>query len=88
MRHAWLVSLSLVAIGCVSDPRDPQTWIKKLDSPVEQKDAVRELARLKDPVLELLQSAMAGQALTQLEAGSVDDAVAALATTGTAAVGT
>ena len=50
MRHGWLVSLSLVAIGCVSDPRDPQTWIKKLDSPVEQKDAVRELAHLKDPV--------------------------------------
>jgi HEAT repeat protein len=35
--------------GCVSDPRDPNTWIKKLDSPVDQKDAVRELVRLKDP---------------------------------------
>ncbi|HXU67964.1 MAG TPA: HEAT repeat domain-containing protein [Polyangia bacterium] len=34
----------------MSDPRDPQTWIKKLDSPVDQKDAVRELVRLKDPV--------------------------------------
>jgi MFS superfamily sulfate permease-like transporter len=44
------------------------------------------LARLKDPVLALLQSATAGQALTRLEAGSVDDAVAALATTGAAAV--
>jgi len=37
------------------------------------------LARLKDPVLALLESAMAGQASTRLEAGSVDDAVASLA---------
>ena len=37
------------------------------------------LARLKDPVLALLHSAMAGQAATRLEAGSVDDAVASLA---------
>ena len=36
------------------------------------------LARLKDPVLALLQSAMAGQRDTRLEAGSVDDAVASL----------
>ena len=36
------------------------------------------LARLKDPVLALLQSAMAGQATTLLEAGSVDDAVSSL----------
>ena len=34
------------------------------------------LARLKDPVLALLQASMAGQASTRLEAGSVDDAVA------------
>jgi MFS superfamily sulfate permease-like transporter len=38
------------------------------------------LARLKDPVKALLGSAMAGQAMTWLEAGSVDDAVASLAT--------
>ena len=37
------------------------------------------LARLKDPVLALLQTAMAGQVGTVLEAGSVDDAVASLA---------
>ncbi len=37
------------------------------------------LARLKDPVLALLQEAMAGQPATRLEAGSVDDAVASLA---------
>ncbi|MFL6700532.1 MAG: SulP family inorganic anion transporter, partial [Vitreoscilla sp.] len=37
------------------------------------------LARLKDPVLALLQQAMAGQATTHLEAGSVDGAVAWLA---------
>ena len=36
------------------------------------------LARLKDPVLALLQHAMAGQPATRLEAGSVDDAVASL----------
>ena len=36
------------------------------------------LARLKDPVLALLLHAMAGQASTRLEAGSVDDAVASL----------
>jgi len=37
------------------------------------------LARLKDPVLALLQQAMAGQAATRLEGGSVDHAVASLA---------
>ena len=37
------------------------------------------LARLKDPVMALLESAMAGQASTRLEAGSVDDAVVSLA---------
>ncbi len=37
------------------------------------------LARLKDPVLALLHSSMAGQASTHLEAGSVDDAVTSLA---------
>ena len=38
------------------------------------------LARLKDPVLALLQSATAGQGATLLEAGSVDDAVVSIAT--------
>ena len=38
------------------------------------------LARLKDPVLALLEKAMAGQPGTRLEAGSVDDAVALLST--------
>jgi HEAT repeat protein len=41
--------LALLLTGCVSDPRDPNTWIKKLGNPVEQKDAVRELVKLKDP---------------------------------------
>lgn len=49
MRHVRLLALLAVA-GCMSDPRDPNTWIKKLDNPVEQKDAVRELVKLKDPV--------------------------------------
>jgi HEAT repeat protein len=48
MRHILLVAV-LAATGCVSDPRDPNTWIKKLDNPVEQKEAVRELVKLKDP---------------------------------------
>jgi len=50
MRHVLVFSLGIAMVGCVSDPRDPNTWIKKLDSPVDQKDAVRELVRLKDPV--------------------------------------
>ena len=45
------------------------------------------LARLKDPVLALLESAMAGQETTWLEAGSVDDAVVSLATSLAAATG-
>ena len=45
------------------------------------------LARLKDPVLALLESAMAGQKGTLLEAGSVDDAVVSLATSLAAATG-
>ena len=49
MRHVLVFSLGIAMVGCVSDPRDPNTWIKKLDSPVDQKDAVRELVRLKDP---------------------------------------
>ena len=51
MRHVLLVALlGASTVACVSDPRDPNTWIKKLDNPVDQKDAVRELVRLKDPV--------------------------------------
>ena len=49
MRHVLVFALGIAVVGCVSDPRDPNTWIKKLDSPVDQKDAVRELVRLKDP---------------------------------------
>jgi HEAT repeat protein len=50
MRHVLVIAVGVALAGCVSDPRDPNTWIKKLDSPVDQKDAVRELVRLKDPV--------------------------------------
>jgi HEAT repeat protein len=49
MRYRVLIALGVFVAGCMSDPRDPKTWIKKLDNPVEQKDAVRELVRLKDP---------------------------------------
>ncbi len=43
------VALALLAVGCVADPRDPNTWIKKLGDPREGKEAVSELVRLKDP---------------------------------------
>lgn len=46
MRHAWW--LALVLIGCVSDPRDPKTWIKKLGDPREGKDAINQLVKLKN----------------------------------------
>lgn len=34
--------------GCTEDPQDPKTWIKKLNDPRDQKEAIRQLARLKD----------------------------------------
>jgi hypothetical protein len=40
----------LVLTACPKDPYDPQTWIAKLDDPLELKQAVTELQRLKDPV--------------------------------------
>src|SRR4029079_15173059 len=39
----------LFVLGCVSDPQDPKTWIKKLDDPREKDDAVINLVKLKDP---------------------------------------
>jgi HEAT repeat protein len=45
------LSLSLAAVGfsgCLDDPEDPKTWIKKLDDVREQKEALRHLAKLKD----------------------------------------
>ncbi len=48
-RLGWVL-LSLWTAGCVSDPRDPSTWIKKLSDPREQKDAVMQLRRIGDPV--------------------------------------
>src|SRR5207302_751201 len=47
MRRAC-VALLLLAVGCVSDPRDPKTWIKKLDDPRESKEAINQLVKLKD----------------------------------------
>ena len=44
MRRKWLLSIMLTS--CFSDPRDPSTWIKKLDDPREGKDAVRELVKI------------------------------------------
>jgi HEAT repeat protein len=40
---------ALFVVGCVSDPMDPKTWIKKLDDPREKDDAVIQLVKLKDP---------------------------------------
>lgn len=34
--------------GCMDDPQDPKTWVKKLDDIREQKDAIRNLVKLKD----------------------------------------
>ncbi len=49
MRRSLVVAVSLLfAAGCVDDPRDPNTWIKKLNDPREQKDAVRELVKIHD----------------------------------------
>lgn len=57
MRKLALVAMLTVA-GCVTDPNDPKTWIKKLDDVREGKDAVRMLVKLKDkqavpPLIEL-----------------------------------
>jgi HEAT repeat protein len=43
-----LVVMALALIGCVDDPQDPKTWIKKLDDVRESKAAVTNLVRLKD----------------------------------------
>jgi HEAT repeat protein len=50
MRSLALILPGLLIVGCVSDPQDPKTWIKKLDDPRESKDAVSQLKRLNDPV--------------------------------------
>jgi hypothetical protein len=34
--------------GCPEDPDDPKSWVGKLDNPREQKEALRQLARLKE----------------------------------------
>jgi HEAT repeat protein len=39
----------LFVVGCVADPQDPKTWIKKLDDPREKDEAVINLVKLKDP---------------------------------------
>lgn len=57
MRKLAVVAM-LSLVGCVSDPNDPKTWIKKLDDIRESKDAVRTLVKLKDkqavpPLIEL-----------------------------------
>ncbi|HZS41411.1 MAG TPA: HEAT repeat domain-containing protein [Polyangia bacterium] len=48
MRRSLALAVSLLVVGCVDDPRDPNTWIKKLNDPREGKDAVRELVKIKD----------------------------------------
>src|SRR5579883_3500329 len=49
MRKLALVALlSQFVIGCYSDENDPKTWIKKLDDPRDQKEAVRRLVKLHD----------------------------------------
>lgn len=44
----FFLALSCATLtGCPEDPDDAKTWIKKLDDPREQKEALRQLARLK-----------------------------------------
>jgi HEAT repeat protein len=52
MRSSLWLLLSVVTFtaACQEDPNDPKTWIKKLNKPDEQKTAMRELVKLKDPV--------------------------------------
>jgi HEAT repeat protein len=49
-RRGWLfaVGLSVGLAGCVEDPQDPKTWIKKLGDPREGKQAIGQLVKLKD----------------------------------------
>jgi hypothetical protein len=51
----WARNLSLgmslvlglgLSSGCLDDPQEPKTWIKKLDDIREQKEAIRQLERL------------------------------------------
>jgi HEAT repeat protein len=48
MRREAVVA-ALFLVGCISDPRDPKTWIKKLDDPRDKDEAVIQLVKLKDP---------------------------------------
>jgi HEAT repeat protein len=48
MRRSLVLAVSLLAFGCVDDPRDPSTWIKKLNDPRESKDAINQLVKIKD----------------------------------------
>ena len=48
MRLTWL-ALAVLVVGCVDDPRDPSTWVKKLGDPREGKEAISQLVKLKDP---------------------------------------
>ncbi len=49
MRTTVALMLSFYLVGCMADPSDPQTWIKKLGDPRDGKQAVTQLVRLKDP---------------------------------------
>jgi HEAT repeat protein len=46
----FAAALVAMALGCAGDPDDATTWIKKLDDVREQKEALRNLQRLKQPV--------------------------------------
>ncbi len=43
-----LTFCTLTLTGCPEDPDDPKSWISKLDNPREQKEALRQLTRLKE----------------------------------------
>jgi len=46
----FVLALALLGCGCVGDPNDPHTWIKKLHDIREQREAVRNLVRINDKV--------------------------------------
>jgi HEAT repeat protein len=48
MRKLLVVGAMLAVAGCYNDPNDAKTWIKKLDDIRDQKEAVRQLVKLKD----------------------------------------
>ncbi|MBW2731871.1 MAG: HEAT repeat domain-containing protein [Deltaproteobacteria bacterium] len=50
VRGLVVFSSCVLLFAACNDPKDPQTWIKKLNSPKEGKEAVRQLKKMQDKV--------------------------------------